>query len=181
MSDVLPTSVSGASNPLMLVAKTNGWCLDPIIASDFESAYSTATPQYRMYGFSNSDCNTDEDDRVVFTLMTTGEYNMHTPRYDTACMHPNGGYSNLGNSDAGDWTNPFFCCACYVPSDNQPRTRFTFEDLGNYEFRMWAAYSQTSTSYCLALEATTSPTRLRFAPSTDSLCTGDRSIFSFSA
>ena len=61
------------------------------------------------------------------------------------------------------------------------RTRFTFEDLGNYEFRMWAAYSQTSTSYCLALEATTSPTRLRFAPSTDSLCTGDRSIFRFSA
>ena len=34
MSDVLPTSVGGASNPLMLVAKTNGWCMDPIIASD---------------------------------------------------------------------------------------------------------------------------------------------------
>ena len=59
------------------------------------------------------------------------------------------------------------------------RTRVTLEDVGSNEFRMWSVYSKTSTSYCLALEATTSPTRIRFAPETDSLCTGDQSIFSF--
>lgn len=159
--------------------------MDPIIASDFESAYSTSTPQYRMFGFANGDCNTATEDRMVFTMMASNEYNLHTPRYATdACMHPNGGYSNMDNSQHGDFTNPFFCCSCYAASDNQPRTRVTLEDLGSNEFRMWSAYSQTSTSYCLALEETTfswgtSPTRIRFAPSSDTLCTGDRSVFSF--